>query len=71
MKAEYLIKKCPKCGCKDKRISRRNTRPSEDGFYIQHIPQGNIGIIKCDECGYVFEFCKDSKLPVKVKKIQV
>jgi len=71
MKAEYLKKECPECGCRDKRISRRSTKSSEDAFYIQHIPQGNLGIIKCDECGYVFELCENSKLPVKVKKIRV
>jgi len=70
MKAEYLNQNCPECGCKDKKISRRrNSRSNADAFYIQHIPQGDMGIIKCDKCGHVFEYCKDSKLPVKVKKI--
>lgn len=72
MKAEYLNQKCPDCGCKDKRISRRrNPKSSEDAFYIPHIPQGDVGVIKCDECGHVFEFCEDSKLPVNVKKLEV
>ncbi|MGC9516790.1 MAG: TIGR04165 family Cys-rich peptide [Methanomicrobiales archaeon] len=68
MKAEELSQKCPECGCKDKKISRKNIKPTEDGFYIQHIPQGEVGIVKCAECGYEFELCKDSELPVKIKK---
>jgi Cys-rich peptide (TIGR04165 family) len=72
MKAECLNQECPKCGCKDKRISRkRNKQSNEDAFYIPHIPQGTIGVIKCSECGHLFEYCTDSKMPVEVKKILV
>jgi len=72
MKCENLNQVCPECGCKDKRISRRrNSSASGDAFYIPHIPQGSVGIIKCGECGHIFEICADSEMPVEVKKTLV
>lgn len=70
MKAEDLKEKCPECGSTEKRISRRrNPKDSSDAFYIPHIPEGSVGIIRCTECGHIFEYCKESKLPVELKKL--
>lgn len=73
MKSEDMAQKCPKCGSTDKSISRTCNIEELDKFtdsvYIQHIPTGSIGVIRCSECGYVFEYCKNSKMPVKIKKI--
>jgi Cys-rich peptide (TIGR04165 family) len=73
MKAEELGQKCPKCGCTDKAISKkRNPEDSKeivDAVYIQHIPSGNVGVIRCSDCGHIFEYCKDREPPIKVKKI--
>jgi hypothetical protein len=30
-----------------------------------------VGIVKCGECGHVFEICENSKMPVEVKKTLV
>ncbi len=72
MKFEEINKQCPLCKCQDKSISRKRTSDlNEDTFYIRHIPQGTVGVIRCSECGHIFEYCHDSKMPVKVKKIQI
>lgn len=72
MKAEYLAQKCPKCDCQDKRISRRRKgKGNEDAFYIPHVPQAGVGIIRCSECGYIFEYCKEREPVLKVKKLLV
>ncbi|MDP1552072.1 MAG: TIGR04165 family Cys-rich peptide [Methanobacteriaceae archaeon] len=69
MKCENLNQECPKCGSMDKRIShKRNVDSGGDAFYIPHIPQGSVGVIKCNECGHLFEVCADSEMPVEVKK---
>ncbi|MDP3066568.1 MAG: TIGR04165 family Cys-rich peptide [Methanobacteriaceae archaeon] len=69
MKTEDLAIKCPECGCVDKKISRkRNPKASEDAFFIPHVPQGDVGVIKCSECGHLFEYCKDHPMPLEVKK---
>lgn len=70
MKSEEMNQKCPECGSTDKRISRRrNSKRGEDAFYIPHIPEGDVGIIRCSECGHIFEYCPvDRKPPLEVKK---
>lgn len=70
MKPEEMAIECPECGEKDKRISRRrNSKRSQDAFYIPHIPEGDVGIIRCSKCGHVFEYCPtDRKPPLEVKK---
>jgi Cys-rich peptide (TIGR04165 family) len=69
MKSELLNQPCPECGCVDKRISRkRNRAGNEDAFYIPHIPEGDVGVMKCSECGHIFEVFEESKMPIEVKK---
>ncbi len=70
MKAEQLNQKCPECGCTDKDISRkRNTGTNDEAFYIPHVPQGTIGVIRCSECRHIFEYCTDEECLVEIKKI--
>ncbi len=70
MKAEKLNQKCPECGCPDKDISRRrDTGTNDEAFYIPHIPQGTIGVIRCSECGHLFEYCTNEECLVEIKKI--
>ena len=78
IKADELAQKCPVCGCTDKTISRkRNPNQPElneeitDTSYIMHIPEGPVGVISCSECKYIFEYSKDRKMPIEVKKIQI
>jgi Cys-rich peptide (TIGR04165 family) len=78
MKAEELAQKCPLCGCTDKNISRkRNPSHTElneeivDECYIMHIPEGPVGVISCSECKHIFEYCKDRKMPIEVKKLHI
>jgi Cys-rich peptide (TIGR04165 family) len=69
MKTEDLVIECPECGSKDKRISRtRDPTRSQDAFLIPHIPEGSCGVIKCNKCGHVFEYCRDHPMPMEVKK---
>lgn len=72
MKPEDMAQKCPECNSEDKRISRRSSsKVNPDAFYIRHIPQGDVGIIRCTQCGYIFEICTKRKPPLEVKKILV
>ncbi len=72
MKPEEMSKKCPECGSTEKRISRRRvSKGVADPFYIPHIPQGDVGIIRCTKCGYIFEYCPIRKPPLEVKKLLV
>jgi len=69
MKAEEFSKKCPECGSKDKSIStvknpvnkeKLNEAGKDDSAVI-------VGSVRCSECGYLFEYCKDGKCVVEVK----
>ena len=72
MKAEDMARECPECGSKDKKISRtRNPECKDNAYYIPHVPEGGVGVIRCGECGYVFEYCLERKPPLEVKKILV
>lgn len=72
MKAEDLAQKCPKCNCQDKKISRRRKgKGHQDVFYIPHVPQDGVGIIRCSECGYIFEYLKEREPVLVVKKLLV
>jgi len=72
MKTEDLNQECPKCGCKDKSISQtKNKETAVDICYIPHIPDGVVGVIRCSECGHLFEYCKNRKLKQEVKKIEI
>ncbi|MGZ4857179.1 MAG: TIGR04165 family Cys-rich peptide [Methanobacteriaceae archaeon] len=78
MKAEKLAQECPSCGCTDKTISRKripsHSEPNKvivDECYIMHIPEGPVGVISCSECKHIFEYCKDRKMPIEVKKLHI
>jgi len=72
MKPEDMSQKCPECSCQDKNVSRRRIdEGGRDNFYIPHIPQGSVGIIRCSKCGHIFEYCTNSKPPLEVKKLLV
>jgi len=75
MKPEDMSKKCPECSCQDKRISRKRAKDIDqdtaDAYYIPHIPQGDVGVIRCSQCGHIFEYCTERKPPLEVKKILV
>jgi Cys-rich peptide (TIGR04165 family) len=71
MKAEEFSKKCPECGSKDKSIST-----VKNPIYKEKLKEAGIddsavivGSIRCGVCGYLFEYCKDGKCVVEVKKI--
>lgn len=67
MKPEEMSQKCPECGSTEKRISRR--RNTEKGAsHIPLIPEGDVGLFKCANCGHIFEYCSDPQPPIKVKK---
>lgn len=70
MKAEKLNQKCPVCGCVDKDISRkRDTGSNDEAFYIPHVPQGTVGVIRCSQCRHLFEYCTDQECLVDIKRI--
>lgn len=72
MKAEELSQKCPECGCADKVIStRKNPEIGVAKLMIPHLPDGDVGVIKCSECGHLFEYCKDHPMPLEVKKRRI
>lgn len=72
MKPEEFCCECPKCGCKDKKVSRIRTKTDpSDVLYIPNVPDGDVGVIRCSECGHIFEYCKSIKPPLEVKKIQL
>ncbi len=72
MKAEEMSQKCPECGSEEKRISRKRVCDGmADQYYIPHIPGGDVGVIRCTKCGYIFEYCPQRKPPLEVKKLLV
>ncbi|HHT19190.1 MAG: TIGR04165 family Cys-rich peptide [Euryarchaeota archaeon] len=74
MKTEKLKQKCPKCGCKDKNVSqtKKNAQHvTQSHNPVPHFDVGVVGVIRCSECGHIFEYCKDQKLKHEVKKIQL
>jgi Cys-rich peptide (TIGR04165 family) len=71
MKPEEMNQKCPECGSSDKRISRRCSSKITDARYIAHLPQGDLGLIRCSQCGHIFEYCTHPHPPLKVKKIVI
>jgi len=77
IKAEELAQECPVCGCTDKTVSRKR-HPKKPELneklqvaYIMHIPENPVGVISCSECNHIFEYCKDRKMPIEVKKLQI
>ena len=73
MKAEELSRKCPECGSKDKSISTIKNPTNKEKLKDAGIDelQVIVGSIRCGECGYLFEYCKDGKCVVEVKKISL
>jgi len=72
MKPEEMAKKCPECSTKDKKICRRSSsNVNPEAAYIAHIPQGDVTIIRCSNCGHIFQQCPHGKPPLEVKKILV
>ncbi len=72
MKTEDLNQACPECGCKDKSVGRKKNRKiGAEVCYIPHLPEGTVGVIRCSECGHIFEYCKERKLKQEVKKLEI
>ena len=72
MKAEEMSRKCPECNSQDKKISRRSKKGvCIDASYMAHMPQEDVGIIRCTECGYIFEYCTHRNPPLRVKILLV
>jgi Cys-rich peptide (TIGR04165 family) len=77
MKAEELCQKCPKCGGTDKSIGRTRKFDEAPDFLEIHITcavpsGGSIGVIRCTNCGYIFNYCKENvKLDKLIKKINI
>jgi len=74
MKAEEFGQKCPQCGCADKSLSevkdpKDTQKLQEAGITGKLQSSATIGSIRCSECGYLFEYCKDRKFASKVKRI--
>ena len=69
VKTEDLSQECPKCGSTNKKISRKRIPDAVgDAFMIPHVPNSEVGVIKCTDCGHIFEYCKDHPMPLEVKK---
>lgn len=71
MKAEEFSQKCPKCGSEDKSISTVKNPTNKEKLKEAGINNSAVivGSIRCGSCGYLFEYCKDRKCVVEVKKI--
>lgn len=69
MKPEEMAKKCPKCGCQDKNRSQIRKGEGDDTiFFIPHVPKNGVEVIRCNECGHIFEYCEECKPVLEVKK---
>ncbi|MGZ4856924.1 MAG: TIGR04165 family Cys-rich peptide [Methanobacteriaceae archaeon] len=73
MKAEEFSQKCPECGSKDKSISTVKNPIDKEKLKEAGIDDSAVivGSIRCGACGYLFEYCKDGKCVVEVKKIVI
>jgi Cys-rich peptide (TIGR04165 family) len=73
MKAEEFGQKCPKCGSKDKSISTVKNPTDKEKMKEAGIEDSTVivGSIRCDACGHLFEYCKDRKCVIEVKKISI
>jgi Cys-rich peptide (TIGR04165 family) len=73
MKSEEMNKKCPECGSTDKSISTVKYPSNKDKLKDAGITETDIlvGSIRCSSCGYLFEYCKNGKCLIQVKRIQV
>ena len=75
MKAEEFSKKCPECGSKDKSISEvKNPVDKEklrEAGITDDLSNVIVGSIRCSDCGYLFEYCKDGKCVIDIKKIDI
>jgi len=77
MKPEEFIQKCPKCSSVDKFIGR--TRQFNEAPHLLETvitcavpPGGSRGVIRCRECGYIFEYCpQERKLDDLINKIEI
>lgn len=74
MKAEELSHECPNCGCVDKSIGKTREIDEDAPDLLETmitcaVPSGgSLGVIRCTECGHIFEYCKESGLDKLVKK---
>lgn len=78
MKADELCQKCPKCGSTDKSMGRTRKFDKDVPHLLEtHITcavpsGGSIGVIRCTECGHIFDYCKENvKLDKLIKKINI
>jgi Cys-rich peptide (TIGR04165 family) len=71
VKAEDLNQKCPECGCINKNVSKKMTKEDvqeHESDFVRHVPSGSQGVIRCTDCGYIFEYCQEHPMPLEVKK---
>lgn len=73
MKSEEMNQKCPECGSRDKSISTVKNPKNKEKLKEAGIDETNIlvGSIRCSSCGYLFEYCKDGKCLIEVKRISL
>lgn len=75
MKAEEFNQECPQCGSMDKNISTVRNPVDKEKLKEANINKDQdkflVGAIRCSSCGYLFEYCKNGKCVIEVKKIQL
>lgn len=73
IKAEELNQECPNCGSTDKNISTVKNPVNKDKLKEANITEEQIivGAINCSSCGYLFEYCREGKCVIEVKKINI
>jgi len=53
------------------KAEKLNSGTNDEAFYIPHVPQGTIGVIRCSKCGHIFEYCTNEECLVDIKKLNL